>query len=193
MAELPDAADNDLIPDQDSLLSRINSSGGAGVLSFGGASLATSASSVNLGLRQPSGCSLTRSASALAASEMSGRDEDGGPAQDLDAAAQNARLRSKQDACPNTCVYVGFLGWWVSEKDLIEYFSPYGELVSVRLLISKKSRRSREQAFVEYAEVEQAQRAITWLDTIDYPALVKQLGCGGLVVRFADRKKPAFD
>ena len=90
-------------------------------------------------------------------------------------------------------MYVGFLGWWVSEKDLVEYFSPYGELVSVRLLISKKSRRSREQAFVEYAEVEQAQKAITWLDSIDYPALVKQLGCGGLVVRFADRKKPAFE
>jgi RNA recognition motif. (a.k.a. RRM, RBD, or RNP domain) len=60
----------------------------------------------------------------------------------------------------------------------------------MQLLISKKSRRSREQAFVEYADVAMAQRAITWLDGIDYPALVKQLGCGGLVVRFADRKKP---
>lgn len=189
MSELPDTADHDL-PDQDSLL-RLN--GSAGGASYGGASLAASASSAGLGLRQPSGCSLTRSASALAASEMGGCNEDGTGAQDLDAAAQNARLRSKQDACPNTCVYVGFLGWWVTEKDLVEYFSPYGELVSVRLLISKKSRRSREQAFVEYAEVEQAQKAITWLDTIDYPALVKQLGCGGLVVRFADRKKPAFE
>jgi hypothetical protein len=193
MCELPDTADHDL-PDQDSLLARMHSSsmGGSfgGGLSAGGA-LSASVSSAGLGLRQPSGCSLTRSASALAASDMAG--EDGAGAQDLDAAAQNARLRSKQDACPNTCVYVGFLGWWVSEKDLIEYFSPYGELVSVRLLISKKSRRSREQAFVEYAEVEQAQKAITWLDTIDYPALVKQLGCGGLVVRFADRKKPSFE
>lgn len=53
--------------------------------------------------------------------------------QELDAAAQNARLRSKQDACPNTCVYVGFLGWWVNERDLVEYFCPYGELVSVRV------------------------------------------------------------
>jgi hypothetical protein len=196
LSELPDTADNDL-PDQDSLLR--SSGGGAG--SYGGASLAASGSSAGalaaaaggLGLRQPSGCSLTRSASALAASEMSGCNEDGAGAQDLDAAAQNARLRSKQDACPNTCVYVGFLGWWVTEKDLIEYFSPYGELVSVRLLISKKSRRSREQAFVEYAEVDQAQRAITWLDSIDNTSLVKQLGCGGLVVRFADRKKPAFE
>lgn len=119
--------------------------------------------------------------------------EDPGAPQELDAAAQNARLRSKQDAQPNTCVYVGFLGWWVTEKDLHDYFSPYGQLASVRLLISKKSRRSREQAFVEYSTVDQAQRAITWLDSIDYPALVKQLGCGGLVVRFADRKKPLAD
>jgi hypothetical protein len=66
-------------------------------------------------------------------------------------------------------------------------------VVLLQLLISKKSRRSREQAFVEYAAVEQAQRAITWLDSIDNTALVKQLGCGGLVVRFADRKKPAGD
>ncbi|WIA21268.1 hypothetical protein OEZ85_000502 [Tetradesmus obliquus] len=102
-------------------------------------------------------------------------------------------MMSKADACPSTCVYVGFLGWWVTEKDLHDFFSPYGELVSVRLLISKKSRRSREQAFVEYGSVEQAQRAITWLDSIDNASLVKQLGCGGLVVRFADRKKPSFD
>jgi hypothetical protein len=188
MSDLSDTADHDL-PDQDSLL-RLNGSVGGGSY---GASLAASASSTGLGLRQPSGCSLTRSVSALAASEIGGCIEDGTGAQDLDAAAQNARLRSKQDACPNTCVYVGFLGWWVTEKDLIEYFSPYGELVSVRLLISKKSRRSREQAFVEYAEVDQAQRAITWLDSIDNTSLVKQLGCGGLVVRFADRKKPAFE
>lgn len=57
-------------------------------------------------------------------------------AQDLDAGAQNARLRSKQDALPNTCVYVGFLGWWVTEKDLMEYFSPYGHLVSVRVSVA---------------------------------------------------------
>lgn len=59
--------------------------------------------------------------------------EDPGAPQELDAAAQNARLRSKQDAQPNTCVYVGFLGWWVTEKDLQDYFSPYGQLASVRV------------------------------------------------------------
>lgn len=42
---------------------------------------------------------------------------------------------------------------------------------------------------MEYSSVDQAQKAITWLDSIDCPALVKQLGCGGLVVRFADRKR----
>jgi hypothetical protein len=67
----------------------------------------------------------------LTAADVAGGDPDLG--NDLDAAAQNARLRSKADACPNTCVYVGFLGWWVTEKDLQDFFSPYGELVSVRV------------------------------------------------------------
>jgi hypothetical protein len=70
-------------------------------------------------------------AAAAAAADVAGGDPDLG--NELDAAAQNARLRSKADACPNTCVYVGFLGWWVTEKDLQDFFCPYGELVSVRV------------------------------------------------------------
>lgn len=58
-----------------------------------------------------------------------------------------------------------------------------------QLLISKKSRRSREQAFVEFSDIPSAQAAIDAMDGLDAPALVKQPGCGGLVVRFADRKK----
>ncbi|KAI8474762.1 MAG: hypothetical protein J3K34DRAFT_517852 [Monoraphidium minutum] len=119
------------------------------------------------------------------ASSAAGEERDA----ELDAAAQNARLRSKRDATPNTCVYVGFLGWWVGEKELEACFSPHGKLVSVRLLISKKSRRSREQAFVEFTDIAAAQAAIDAMDGADGPALVKQPGCGGLVVRFADRKK----
>jgi RNA recognition motif-containing protein len=82
-----------------------------------------------------------------------------------------------------------FLGWWVTEKELEALFAPHGALASVRLLISKKSRRSREQAFVEFAELPAAAAAIAALDGLDAPALVKQPGCGGLVVRFADRRK----
>ncbi|GBF96669.1 hypothetical protein Rsub_09302 [Raphidocelis subcapitata] len=119
------------------------------------------------------------------ASSAAGEDRDA----ELDAAAQNARLRSKRDATPNTCVYVGFLGWWVTEKELEACFAPHGKLVSVRLLISKKSRRSREQAFVEFDAIDAARAAIAAMDGLDSPALVKQPGCGGLVVRFADRKK----
>lgn len=63
------------------------------------------------------------------ASSAAGDDRDA----ELDAAAQNLRLRSKRDATPNTCVYVGFLGWWVSEKELEACFAPHGKLVSVRV------------------------------------------------------------
>jgi hypothetical protein len=79
--------------------------------------------------------SVVRDASSAAAAAGELGDGDGVPGSDLDAAAQNARLRSKQDACPNTCVYVGFLGWWVTERDLVEYFQSYGELVSVRVSV----------------------------------------------------------
>lgn len=105
-----------------------------------------------------------------------------------DATAQNARLRAKPDVEPGPCLYVGFLGWWVTEKDLEDYFGPYGELKSIKVLITKKTGRSREQAFVEYTTTEAATQAMRWLDGIDYPALVKQLGCGGLVVKYADQK-----
>jgi hypothetical protein len=63
------------------------------------------------------------------ASSAAGEDRD----TELDAAAQNLRLRSKRDATPNTCVYVGFLGWWVTEKELEACFAPHGKLVSVRV------------------------------------------------------------
>jgi len=63
------------------------------------------------------------------ASSAAGEDRDA----ELDAAAQNLRLRSKRDATPNTCVYVGFLGWWVTEKELEACFAPHGKLVSVRV------------------------------------------------------------
>jgi hypothetical protein len=96
-----------------------------------------------LGSSLPSSSSMS-SAAAMASSlqhalsgNLAAADVAGGPdpdlGNDLDAGAQNARLRSKADACPNTCVYVGFLGWWVTEKDLHDFFSPYGELVSVRV------------------------------------------------------------
>jgi hypothetical protein len=38
-------------------------------------------------------------------------------------------------------------------------------------------------------DIPSAAAAIESMDGLDAPALVKQPGCGGLVVRFADRKK----
>lgn len=85
----------------------------------------------------------------------------------------------KQEASP-ICTHPPFLS---------DTFRCPPPIPSLQLLISKKSRRSREQAFVEFDSISSAQAAITAMDGIDSPALVKQTGCGGLVVRFADRKK----
>ncbi len=78
---------------------------------------------------QPGGMAAAAAAADADAGGMGGL-ADGS---DLDPAAQNARLRSKQDASPNTCVYVGFLGSWVTEQDLADFFAQYGTLVSVRV------------------------------------------------------------
>ena len=50
-----------------------------------------------------------------------------------DPAAQNARLRAKPSEQPSPCLYVGFLGWWVSEVLLREYFEDYGVVRSVKV------------------------------------------------------------
>lgn len=91
------------------------------------------------------GAAAAAAAAALAQAGMGAYGDSGSSHQaEFDAAAQNSRLRSKSDAQPNTCVYVGFLGWWVTEHDLVEYFAPYGELQSVR--VSRGRRQGRGSA-----------------------------------------------
>lgn len=57
-------------------------------------------------------------------------------------------------------LFVGNLPWSLTEDQLTEMFSQYGELVSVKLIIDKMSGRSKGIAFVEFATEEAASQAM---------------------------------
>lgn len=57
-------------------------------------------------------------------------------------------------------LFVGNLPWSLTEDQLTEMFSQYGELVSVKLIIDKMSGRSKGIAFVEFATEEMAAQAM---------------------------------
>lgn len=56
-------------------------------------------------------------------------------------------------------LFVGNIPYSATEDSLTEVFSPYGELVSVRVITERGTGRSKGIAFVEYAEEADAKRA----------------------------------
>ena len=62
-------------------------------------------------------------------------------------------------------IYVGNLNWNMTSDDLSNLFSPYGEVVSAKIVTDKfNNNRSKGFGFVEMANDEQAQAAITALN-----------------------------
>ncbi len=57
-------------------------------------------------------------------------------------------------------LYVGNLPYSVSEDQLRDLFSQFGEIVDLKLITDRMSGRSRGIAFVEYASEEDAGKAI---------------------------------
>lgn len=60
-------------------------------------------------------------------------------------------------------IYVSNLSFNVQEEDLREFFAPYGEVTSARIIMDKVTNRSRGFGFVEM-EDEAAKKAIAELD-----------------------------
>ncbi|KAG9456048.1 hypothetical protein H6P81_000556 [Aristolochia fimbriata] len=56
--------------------------------------------------------------------------------------------------------YVGNLAWSVKPKDLREYFSQFGTVVSVRLLFDRKTGTRRVFAFLSFSSAEELEAAI---------------------------------
>jgi RNA recognition motif-containing protein len=64
-------------------------------------------------------------------------------------------------------LYCGNLAYETTEATLSELFGAIGEVVSVNLIVDRYTGRSRGFAFVEMAENDAAQRAISELDGKD--------------------------
>ncbi|MCW5553027.1 MAG: RNA-binding protein [Verrucomicrobiae bacterium] len=59
-----------------------------------------------------------------------------------------------------TRLFVGNLSYQTGENDLQDYFSQAGTVTSVNLMLDKMSGKSRGFAFVEFANADDANRAI---------------------------------
>lgn len=66
-------------------------------------------------------------------------------------------------------IYVSNLSFDVQDEDLKEFFTPYGEVTSAKVITDKFSGRSRGFGFVEMPDTDAANKAITALDngTVD--------------------------
>ncbi len=61
-------------------------------------------------------------------------------------------------------IFVSSLSFKAKKEDLFELFSPFGEVLSARIILNKETRRSRGYGFVEMASREEGQTAITTLN-----------------------------
>jgi|SRR6187402_3061949 len=61
-------------------------------------------------------------------------------------------------------IYVSNLGFNVKDEDLKEFFTPYGEVTSAKIISDKFTGQSRGFGFVEMSDDEAAKKAIAELD-----------------------------
>lgn len=61
-------------------------------------------------------------------------------------------------------IYVSNLSFNIQDEDLREFFTPYGEVTSAKVINDKETGRSRGFGFVEMADDEASKKAIAELD-----------------------------
>lgn len=61
-------------------------------------------------------------------------------------------------------IYVSNLSFNVQEEDLKEFFTPYGEVASAKIITDRETGRSRGFGFVEMPDEAAAKKAIAELD-----------------------------
>ena len=52
-------------------------------------------------------------------------------------------------------VYVGNLDWATTEQELIEFFEPYGKVISVKIIIDYHTKKSKGYGFVDIESVDE--------------------------------------
>jgi RNA recognition motif-containing protein len=83
----------------------------------------------------------------------------------------------------NKKLYVGSLPYSVTEEELRDLFSSYGEIESVRIIMDKATGQSKGFGFVEMATIDDAQKAIEGLHGT-------QMGGRTLIVNNARPEQP---
>ena|SRR5688572_939338 len=61
-------------------------------------------------------------------------------------------------------IYVSNLSFNIQDEDLREFFAPYGEVTSAKIVMDKMTNKSRGFGFVEMSDDEAAKKAIAELD-----------------------------
>ena len=61
-------------------------------------------------------------------------------------------------------IYVSNLSFNVQDEDLREFFTPFGEVTSAKIIVDRETNRSRGFGFVEMSDDAAAQKAIAELD-----------------------------
>eukprot|EP00882_Tetradesmus_deserticola_P002062 GHRQ01002210.1.p2 GENE.GHRQ01002210.1~~GHRQ01002210.1.p2 ORF type:complete len:272 (+),score=153.08 GHRQ01002210.1:116-817(+) len=91
---------------------------------------------------------------------------------------------------PSNKLFVGNIGWWVTEEDLLHWFSRFGSVVNVKIMYNSRKMhkpkdkwRSREYGFIDYGSPEEAAKAIVWMDGVELPDLMKDTA--GIIVQYA--------
>ena len=82
-----------------------------------------------------------------------------------------------------TSIYVGNLPWSATQEGVESLFSPYGEVLSVKLVSDRETGRARGFGFVEMNE-DDARNAISALNGVEFEGRA-------LRVNQAEEKRPA--
>src|SRR5881628_3732323 len=83
-------------------------------------------------------------------------------------------------------IFVGSLPFTLGEADLKQLFEAYGEVNSVKIIIDRESGRSKGFGFIEMADDEAAQQAISNLNG-------SEVKVRSIAVSQAEEKKPGGD
>ena len=73
----------------------------------------------------------------------------------------NRRRASSGSDLVNEQIYIGNLPYRVSERDLRDYFSGYGQIVDLRVVKDRKTGRSKGYAFLTFGNVREANKSLS--------------------------------
>jgi RNA recognition motif-containing protein len=86
-------------------------------------------------------------------------------------------------------IYVSNLSFNVQDEDLKEFFTPYGEVTSAKVITDRETGRSRGFGFVEMSDEAASQKAIAELDG----ATVENRSISVSVAKPKEKKSSGYD